>query len=375
MAKLDKCIFTKTKLLPEIIIMIIITLGGAFYIFKTWNEIQEKRQNEIIVIAKSIEALPGIYKADIVEVFYVHSYDLDLEFQLVNYDTEAMRHLRYPLSEGRYPQANEPNKVILPSFFKNIFEVGDSIDMYFSSFDMQHIDEFKIVNLEVGGFLEEDYYYMNTSLGQSPSFTNFFGAQEDDYGAQGIVFGLIDNNGQEISGNLGMRMIITPEEGVDIEELYKQIFPLVQSKAFLHRGDEMLDNYWRSMDSELQYYSAYGIAFLCLGFSVLLVGTYLSLVSRQKEMAIWTLTGATWKTSIAMVVAPKLLAVLSGYIAGAVSFYLSRGMEIGYGIYAVFSWRYIFISFAVIVMMLLVGVLPFYYSSVKRTPVDNFRKD
>lgn len=57
MAKLDKCIFTKTKLLPEIIIMIIITLGGAFYIFKTWNEIQEKRQNEIIVIAKSIEAL------------------------------------------------------------------------------------------------------------------------------------------------------------------------------------------------------------------------------------------------------------------------------------------------------------------------------
>ncbi|MBN2776832.1 MAG: response regulator [Bacteroidales bacterium] len=47
----------KTKLLPEIIILVIITIGGAFYIFKTWNGIQEKRQKEVLVIAKSIEAL------------------------------------------------------------------------------------------------------------------------------------------------------------------------------------------------------------------------------------------------------------------------------------------------------------------------------
>lgn len=57
MAKSDRRFFSKAKLLPEIIILIIISLGGVFYIYKTWIGIQEKRQNEILVIAQSIEAL------------------------------------------------------------------------------------------------------------------------------------------------------------------------------------------------------------------------------------------------------------------------------------------------------------------------------
>ncbi|MDD4096335.1 MAG: hypothetical protein PHP22_08870, partial [Oscillospiraceae bacterium] len=143
----------------------------------------------------------------------------------------------------------------------------------------------------------------------------------------------------------------------------------------VHTGSELVRRYWESNNEVLQSLFILSFSLSSLSFAVLFAGTYMSLVNKQKEMAVWYISGVAWKDCILIAITPKMLSILCGYWFALFYYVRQTGQEIDYGITAHFRWVYIPISLSIIGLIFLSGVYPFYSISVKKSPIELFRKD
>lgn len=341
---------------------------------------QENDEGGIIRQAELIEAVPGVAKTEVLKRCTLATEEL-LErriflskadmFTVYIYDMSALRNLKFSLSEGEYPDVLEPNKLFLPTNFKANFKVGDKVQMAVYNDKNVFTDEHPLVTIQIAGFLEDQCILSDTSSEPHLSLGGLFSSDPD----VGILYGLVDDNGQPVEVDSAGIIIVTPDEGVDLKRLDEDLVKIVRSKSHVHTGPELVSRYWESNDSIVRDLFITMVSGFFIAFAVLIAGTYLSLISRQKEMAVWYMSGASWKDCVRMVLAPKLVAVLVGFIAAMLQLFLQDGSEYTYEIYVHFRWSYVLITLGIVLFMFIAGALPFYLATIRKSPVDLFRKD
>jgi hypothetical protein len=319
--------------------------------------------------ASLIEDISGVSEVEVTETCLL--FCKKVEMNVIYYDTPALQNLKYPLAEGAYPDAEATNQVILPYAYKLFFKVGDEIDVSFVNDENWRDTVYPSITIRVSGFLMDSTTLSLSPIGARTGLGGLFSAQTDT----GIAYRLVDSSGQPMQGNLQSLFIITPEDGADLQSLKEKITTVVRSKSYVFSYRELVTEYWKSNDRIVSMFFTSAVSNLSLAFALLFAGTYLSLISRRKEMSVWYLSGTGWTNSVKMLLTPKLLAIIVGYLTGLFQFYRQFGTEYTYQIYVNFRWSYIFITFGIVIFMFLAGVLPFYIVTIRKSPVELFRKD
>ncbi|NLW89404.1 MAG: EscU/YscU/HrcU family type III secretion system export apparatus switch protein [Clostridiaceae bacterium] len=317
----------------------------------------------------SIQSVPGVASAEPGRTCWLQNEKFAV--QLLFYDISALQSLKYPLSEGYYPNPDEPNRMILPQEYSRICQVGDTINLFYVTDETAFLKEQPSVKVYIAGFLKGNVSLSFGTTSPNLQVANMITANPNI----GFTYGLIDENGNRLYGDYSNYIFITPEEGVDLEVLSNKLTEIVRSKSHVHTGDQLVDRYLNEISKTVSELFVLLLSFFCLGFAVLIAGTFLALVNKRKEMAVWFISGLSWKDAIFIVMAPKMFAALIGYWTALYTFVRLEGIEVAYSLIADFRWSYLLISLGVIGIMVLIGVLPFYMTSVRKSPLDLFRKD
>lgn len=291
----------------------------------------------------------------------------------VIYDTPSLKSIRYDLAKGSQPNPSGTNEILLPIEYDLIFDVGDEITMSFSNFDLvfDNLTEVRTVQIRVAGFLKDPNVLAFPTSYAKFSLGHLFTATPNT----GILYNLVDIDGNKAIGELSSTLVITPEDNYSQNEINDALVDIVRSKSYVHSGEALVERYWVENDKVLFDIFADALAVTFLSLSVLLAGTYLSLISRRKEMSVWYLSGIPWRNCVQAVVFPKFFALLFGFSCAMIWLYRQIGTEINYMIDVSFRWSYVLITFGFVAAVFLVGVLPFYVSSIRKSPVELFRKD
>ncbi|MBN1891932.1 MAG: hypothetical protein JW780_04060 [Clostridiales bacterium] len=318
-----------------------------------------------------IRKVPGVANVGKISCNTLETTEGGIWFRLYISDSPEFNKVRYPLAAGDYPSPDEPNHVLLPPFFRQYFNVGDTIEMFFYNYENFFTEEYPTVLVTVSGFFQDE---------NSMSFS--FSSSEMDVGdlfeAQpytGLAYGLVDTFGRPLQGDFNRYVIITPEDNVDLRQLKNDISDVVQSESFVHIGEDMVSRYWANHDDQIRALFLSTLSLFFLAFSFLLAGTYLSLISGRKEMAVFHLSGLSWRSCVNLVMIPKLIAVLFGFCTGTFRFILRSGFNLGNSLSSYINWSDMLISFGILVFLLLAGTFPFYLSALRQSPVDLYRKD
>lgn len=318
-----------------------------------------------------IRKVPGVANVGTIRCNTLEAIEGGIWFRLIISDSLEFNNVRYPLSEGKYPSPEEPNHVLLPPHYRQYLDVGDTIEMFFYNYDNFFTDDYPTVRVTVSGFFQDDRTLSFNRSMPNMDVGHLFDVQPDT----GWAYGLVDISGKTLQGDYNQYLIITPESDEDLLQLKKDISDMVQSKDFIHIGQDMLSQYWKNHDDQLRELVISGLSLFLLAFSFLLAGTYLSVIMGRKELAVCHLSGLPWKSCINLIMIPKLIAFLFGYSSGVFRFVLNSGFGFRNALSSYINWSDIFISFGLLIFLLVAGTFPFYLSALRQSPLDVYRKD
>ena len=321
--------------------------------------------------ASEIRKVSGVANVGTISICTLEVTEGGMWFRLVFSDSPEFNNVRYPLSEGKYPSPEEPNHVLLPSNYQQYLDVGDTIEMFFYNYDNFFTDEYPTVLVTVSGFFQDDRSMSFNITTPDMDVGKLFSVQPDT----GWAYGLVDTTGKNLQGAYKQYLIITPESDEDLLQLKKDISDVVQSKDYVHIGRDMVSQYWKNHDDQLRSLFISGLSLFLLGFSFLLAGTYLSVIMGRKELAVYHLSGLPWKSCVNLIMIPKLIAFLFGYSSGVFRYVLQSGFGFRDTLSSYISVSDIFISFGLLIFLLVAGTFPFYLSALRQSPLDVYRKD
>lgn len=321
--------------------------------------------------ASEIRKVSGVANVGTISICTLEVTEGGMWFRLVFSDSPEFNNVRYPLSEGKYPSPEEPNHVLLPSNYQQYLDVGDTIEMFFYNYDNFFTDEYPTVLVTVSGFFQDDRSMSFNITTPDMDVGKLFSVQPDT----GWAYGLVDTTGKNLQGAYKQYLIITPESDEDLLQLKKDISDVVQSKDYVHIGRDMVSQYWKNHDDQLRSLFISGLSLFLLAFSFLLAGTYLSVIMGRKELAVYHLSGLPWKSCVNLIMIPKLIAFLFGYSSGVFRYVLQSGFGFRDTLSSYISVSDIFISFGLLIFLLVAGTFPFYLSALRQSPLDVYRKD
>ncbi|MDD3960098.1 MAG: hypothetical protein PHF65_07910 [Oscillospiraceae bacterium] len=319
-----------------------------------------------------IQMIPGVSNVGTISYSTLEVTEGGIWFRLILSDSPELNKVRYPLSDGKYPSPDEPNHVLLPPHYQQYFDVGDTIEMFFYNYDnFFTTDEFPTVRVTVSGFFQHDKTMSFNVTTPDMDVGHLF----EVLPYTGWACGLVDTSGQPLQGSYNKYLIITPESNEDLSRLKKDVSDVVQSKDFVHIGRDMVSQYWKNHDDQLRSLFISGLSLFLLAFSFLLAGTYLSVILSRKELAVYHLSGLPWKSCVNLIMIPKLIAFLFGYSSGVFRYVLQSGFIFRDTLSRYLNRSDIFISFGLLIFLLVAGTFPFYLSALRQSPLDVYRKD
>lgn len=349
------------------------------------EEIQQLLEDE----KQKIENVEGVQSVDnmlsytLVSESDPQNIKLNKQFNLLNYQSGNFSRIKYPLAIGSYPNKNQNNVVILTHAAMEYYAIGDTIKLELLSglpFSTKEEDR-PIVILTVAGFLKYDIL-LNSSLypcgGLSEIFTPIDPVGPDGRETlqfDGIVYGLEDAKGTPCPIEKSMGFLITPKAGQDINDLANRIAQVVITKQWVDTGPDLYRQYWEQNIASARAIVAMMLTCFSLSLSVLVAGTVLSLMQQQKEMSVFYCFGATWRQSVLLVVAQKIPVILAGYFLGILLYLKYGAAGFYYGSDNLFKWQYICISLPICLGFFALGIFPFYLMTVRKSPMELFRKD
>lgn len=316
-----------------------------------------------------IEALPNVQSA---ETNYIHQLNLIDSYHYFYgyvYSGDALSLIRYPLSEGQYPAADSYNQVLLPPDLRGQYHVGDQIHVEVSD------DEEATATLTVSGFLRENFLFAGASIYTESSLSGFFKPMNSGYSDDLIIFGLKTDDGEMVPPVAYDTYIITPNPGIPLSQVKSDVQSVVEYPAYVHAGPDLFDRYWKENVNAAKPVLAYCIASLSLSFSLLLGSTVLSMQRGRNTMLIYYSLGLTWPRTIAIFAFQKLPAILLGDALGIFLYIMAGGGGLYPGADGLFLPVYAVIATALLLLFFTAAILPFYFSAVKKSPMELFGKE
>lgn len=340
---------------------IIYTTNRDFY----YSNDDKKAESEKIALVDGVSSVENI------KYFDVYSAGDGVQFKLMLYDTNTLRQMRYSLPEGRYPSGQEDNSVLLPYAYKSIYDIGDQIEIIVCTLD-ETSDQMIMTpaNIVVSGYLGDKHILtidaVGTSLGLQHIFIN------SNYG---VIYSLVDQQGEPIVPINSDYFIISLDNPSDIDKVNSLLKDVVDSPAFLHPGPKMIENYVENNEIEIVKMIGFGLSSLALTISLLLASTLMSLVEKKREMSIYFMCGATWKQSLCMILVQQCICILAGFLLGLGMILYANQSHIFYITIPEIKPMYIIITSIFEITIFALAILPFYWMTFKKSPIEIFRKD
>jgi hypothetical protein len=350
-------------------------------ILYTFNDnFDEGARTKLATEGQTIEAVEGVQSVDNIGTYNMQTTSGTYQyFRLLNCHPESLRDIKYPLVKGSYPDPEQSNFVILTSPAMSFYDIGDTIEVFvFDGVpDGTEIEDIPIAQLTVAGFLRDDILLNGQTIYSRADLTAFFSSfrNDPDHDIYGVVYAVEDTEGNPIATDLSEMFIITPQKGQDIHVLADRVAQVVVSKDMVHAGPDLYQRYWENTSDVARKIIGVIVSTFSLALTTLIAGTLFSLMHRQKEMSVYYCFGATWRQSVLLVVAQKIPVILAGYILGVYLYSISGSRGIFPGADCVFLWQYIYISFPLCLGLFAIGLLPFYIMTVRKSPMELFRKD
>ena len=345
---------------------IIYTTNSDFYL----SDAEKKVEENTIASMDMVDTVENIQFYDLI----MPSKDGDINLQFICYDTPSLRPIRYSLELGSYPTAGQTNCLLLPYDYMNTFEVGDTVSIYVIDNRLAgtQLEDLPVAEITISGFLSAEPIFSLGSSGTSMGLNDIFVQDSSNYG---VIYSLIDQQGNVINPKRSDKFIISAKKGSHIDALKESLTHVVQSPAFLFTGNEAIATYSESHKAEIIQMSGYGITAFALAFSMMLANTLMSLVYRQREMAIYYLTGATWKESVWIIIAKQCIPIILGFALGVLMLTRNIGSSLFYIVVPEFKLHYVLMTFLVEMIMFGCAILPFWIMTQRKSPIELFRKD
>jgi hypothetical protein len=320
--------------------------------------------------AEKIAHAEGVTDVENIQYYLVMPEDKLVSIGFIVYDTPTLRQLHYSLDGGSYPTNEKANCVLLPHVYMDTYQIGDVIPVTVAvGGDLQVEEKSQIT---VSGFLAaEPVLYVHVS-GTAMGLNHIFPQGDDAYG---VIYSLVDQQGNRIVPNRSEFFIISTEQGSDVDKVKAALNSVVESPAFLHTGKEVIAQYSEDHEMDLLLAAGFGLASLALAFSMLLANTLLSLVYRQREMSVYFMCGATWKESISTIISQQSITFAIGFVLGVWIFANSARSPLFYIAVPEMNWQYLLATFLAEIVMYACAVLPFYWMTLHKSPLELFRKD
>jgi len=344
---------------------IVYTTCSDFYL----SDAQKKAE------AKKISKVDGVAGVENIEFHQIVTEFKDQKFnlQLLRYDSPTLQKIHYSLEKGAYPKDEEENCVLLPNDFMDKYQVGDVISVYvIDDWTSGDTDEIPIADVTISGFLSSEPVFCVSASGTELKLNDIFVQDSTNYG---VIYALVDQEGNDLEPSLSDSFLISTEAGIDVNKVKLSLMDIVNSPAFLHTGENSIALYSESHNMELILMTGYALTAITLAFSMLLANTLLSLLYRQRELAVYFMSGATWKESIRIIVAQQCIPIIFGYLFGTWIYVKSAGSPLFYIVVPEIKWQYFLVALLIELLMYASAVLPFYWMTLHKSPIELFRKD
>ncbi len=330
-----------------------------------------------LIEKSNIENLPSVQSVETTAVQFLAPDDSNGSDSFWVYSGDALSRIRYPLSEGRYPASDSYNQILLPPALHGQYKVGDQIHVLVLTNLPPGIkeEEIKTATLTVAGFLRENFLFTDSGLSVTANLSDYFKSISSSHPLDYIAFGIKTDDGEIVPPAISYTYIITPKPGFTVEQVKKDVASIVEYPAYVHAGPDLFDRYWKENVSAAKPVLAYCIASLSLSFSLLLGSTVLSMQRGRKTMLVYYSLGLTWPRTVAVFAFQKLPAILLGDALGILLYAQAGGGGLYPGADGLFLPVYAVITTALLLLFFTAAILPFYFSAVKKSPMELFGKE
>jgi len=328
---------------------------------------------------ENILATPGVLDANLISTYTIQ-YDefLTPPIFLIQYNDSLLRDVRYKLSVGSYPSADQKNAILLPYVLRPFYQVGQEIEGITFSGDYSFDSPAHSVTVTVFGFLAPQPL-LDPSSGASELaglLTNRpSGAMNDIPMFHGVTYGLQDDDGNVITPQTEGPYIIRSDGSVSEQTLKNNLMGVLATPSRLFSGNEMVEEYIDENRRELSITISLMITSFILSFSILTASTLLELVYRKKEMAVLYLCGASWSRCLWITLSRQLLPILIALPIGILLYNISKGIGPFTVIFPQVEPQDIVTVLIIETLFFSAAVLPFRFSTKFKTPHELFRKD
>ena len=344
--------------------------------FKLTNE-------EKLAEREKITSTSGVLDANIVTMYslYLPSID-DTGFAItcVNYSDSLLKDIQYQLSEGSYASKDLGNQLYLPSRYRDLCKVGDTLSGFDYTFLSPDNPSKPPISVTVAGFLDEQPifrpYVSGTGLDLTSLFSIHSGAKSGDIELEdGIVFGLHDTSGNALPARYTDMFVVRTDGSVKPDILQENLSQVIDSPALLHTGNDMIESHIDASREEIIETLILMLTAVVLSFSILTASTAMELVYRQKEMSILYLCGASWDQCIWSVLFSQILPVVIGFPLGLLLVSASNNWNLFYTLAPKIELPDILLAIVLETLFVSMAVVPFRFLPKFKTPYELFRKD
>lgn len=324
-----------------------------------------------------IAALPSVQSVETAGLQYLVLDGTSVSMMSFVYTNDAFSRIRYPLSAGQYPAADSYNQVLLPPNMRNQFQVGDKMKVWVVTNvpPGTKIDKIKSATLTVAGFLRENFEFAYTIVYPSADLSHFFVPLSCTSLDLLVVFGIKTDDGAIVPPEACGTYVITPKAGSSVEQVKKDVQSVVEYPAYVHAGPDLFTRYWQANVDSAKPVLAYCIASISLSFTLLLGSTVLTMQRARKTMMIYYNLGLAWPRTVAIFAFQKLPAILLGDVLGILLYTGAGGGGLYPGADGLFLPIYAVITTVIFLLFYTAAILPFYFSAVKKSPMELFGRE
>ena len=270
------------------------------------------------------------------------------------YDEQIISHVKLPLSEGSWLDADGTNEVVLAYPYRWRYRVGDEIPFAFGGSDGKTHN----ARLRVAGFLAKECYVMYFNSSGYVDVGDLIRPVQDAV----ITNGICDDTGRSctFSGSAGCMLYGVPEDSEPARQLSRF--------GALTGMDEVARRYVKNADGRLREQLLLEAVLVLLAVTGLGSANFVSMYTRRREYGIYFLCGATGKQVIAMTSLANGLVVGAVLAAVDVIFLLRPSLLPGFGL------PHVLVTFGLFAVLLFATSLPFYLMMQRESIADLTRR-
>ena len=290
------------------------------------------------------------------KITYLYTYIEAVEENafLLDYNETVIKHLKFPLSKGRWFREDACNEAILSYKYKKRYDIGDRVPLVITDASGRHELE-----VEVIGFLDQSDYMMNFTSSGYVDMGALIGQEKSAI----ITSGLKDVNGQacEPGDNSGVLIFgpITQNNGY-----YEKLMEF----GAVTTMDEVAENYQENVKKRLYNLIGINAVLFVLAFSGLGSMNFISLYTKRKEYGVYFICGLSRKMVAFMTAIADLVIMAFAFIPATVFCLFNPD------IIPNFDFVNVAVTVVIIGFILIVSFIPFYMITKKDSVISLIRR-